>query len=62
LKRLLFGKDQRYLQIMRHSMWIGIKVVIAEIYEFFFQTKFSPQGSMRALHGVSKSPSTIGDD
>jgi anaerobic magnesium-protoporphyrin IX monomethyl ester cyclase len=62
LKRLLFGKDQRYLQIMRHSMWIGIKVVIAEIYEFFFQTKFSPRGSMRVLHGASVRPSTPGDD
>jgi anaerobic magnesium-protoporphyrin IX monomethyl ester cyclase len=62
LKRLLIGKDERYLQIMRHSMWVGIKVVIAEIYEFIFQTKFSPQGSMRVLHGASVSPSTPGDD
>ncbi|HLO17851.1 MAG TPA: radical SAM protein [Anaerolineales bacterium] len=62
LKRLLIGKDRRYLQIMRHSMRVGIKVVLAEIFEFFFQTKFSPQGSMRALHGVSMSRSTVGDD
>jgi anaerobic magnesium-protoporphyrin IX monomethyl ester cyclase len=41
LKRLAIGKDKRYLQIMRHSMWAGIKVIVAEIFEFFFQTKFS---------------------
>jgi anaerobic magnesium-protoporphyrin IX monomethyl ester cyclase len=52
LKRLLLGEDQRYLQIMRSSMWVGIKVVLAEIIEFFFQTEFSPQGSMRVLPGT----------
>jgi anaerobic magnesium-protoporphyrin IX monomethyl ester cyclase len=62
LKRLLFGTDVRYLQIMRSSMWIGVKVVLAEIYEFFFQTKFSPQGSMKVLHGVNRNPSIMGDD
>ena len=60
LKRLAFGKEKHYLQIMRQSMWIGIKVIWAEILEFFFDTKFSPQGSMRALHGVNTS--TVGDD
>ncbi len=62
LKRLSFAKDKRYLQIMRHSMCVGIKVILAEIFEFFFQTKFSPQGSLRVLYGVSEHPSTIGDD
>jgi anaerobic magnesium-protoporphyrin IX monomethyl ester cyclase len=56
LKRLLFGNDKRYLQIMRHSMWVGIKVILAEIFEFFFETKFSPRGSMKILHGVSTNP------
>ncbi len=62
LRRLLFATDQRYLKIMRSSMWIGIKVVLAEIFEFFFQTKFSPQGSMKALHGAGIYPPSIGDD
>ena len=53
LKRLVIGKDKNYLQIMRHSMWIGIKVILAEIFEFFFETKFSSQGSMKALHGAA---------
>jgi anaerobic magnesium-protoporphyrin IX monomethyl ester cyclase len=62
LRRLLFAADKRYLQIMRHSMWVGIKVLLAELFEFFFQTKFSPQGSMKVLHGMSVPSSTIGDD
>ena len=53
LKRLLIGKDRRYLQIMRHSMWVGIKVVLAEIFEFFFQTKFSPPGNVKVLPGAT---------
>jgi anaerobic magnesium-protoporphyrin IX monomethyl ester cyclase len=54
LKRWFIGKDRRYLQIMRHSMWVGMKVVLVEIFEFFFQTKFSSQGSMRTLPGTSE--------
>jgi len=59
LKRLLFGRDKRYLQIMRHSMWVGIKVILAEIFEFFFQTKFSARGSMKNLHGTRTNLSVI---
>jgi anaerobic magnesium-protoporphyrin IX monomethyl ester cyclase len=62
LKRWLFGKDKRYVQIMRNSMWIGIKVILAEVVEFFFQTEFSPQGSMKVLHGAGIQSPTIGDD
>ena len=51
LKRLLFAKDQHYLKIMRASMWIGTKVVLAEIFEFLFQTKFAAQGSLKSLPG-----------
>ena len=51
LKRLLIGADKHYLQIMRHSMWVGIKVVLAETFEFLFQTKFSPQGNVKVLPG-----------
>ena len=62
LRRLLLATDKRYLQIMRHSMWVGIKVILAEIFEFLFETKFSPQGSMKVLHGMSMPSSIIGDD
>lgn len=52
LKRLMFGRDKRYLQIMRHSMWVGFKVILAEIFEFFFETRFSPRGSMKSFPGT----------
>ncbi len=62
LRRLLFAKDPHYRQIMRHSMWVGIKVILAEIFEFFFETKFSRQGSMKVLYGVNPNPSALGID
>jgi len=52
LKRLFFGTDKRYLKIMRSSMLVGIKVILAEIFEFMFQTKFTPQGSLDKLPGL----------
>ena len=52
LKRIFFSKDKRYRQIMRSSMWAGIRVILAEILEFFFQTKFSPQGSLEKMPGL----------
>ncbi len=51
LKRLFFAKDKRYLKVMRSSMWVGIRVMVAEIFEFIFQTNFSPRGSMKYLPG-----------
>ena len=52
LKRVVLGKDKRYLQIMRYSMWVGIKVILAEIFEFLFQTRFSRQGIFKVLPGT----------
>ncbi len=52
LRRIFFGKDKRYRKIMRSSMWAGIRVVLAEIYEFIFDTKFSAQGSLEKLPGA----------
>ncbi|HJR78535.1 MAG TPA: radical SAM protein [Anaerolineales bacterium] len=49
LLRLVIGKDKRYLKIIRRSMLAGIRVVLAEVYEFFWKTKFSPQGSLKQL-------------
>ena len=51
LWRIFFGKDKRYRKIMRSSMWAGIRVIFAEIFEFMFQTKFSAQGSLNKLPG-----------
>jgi hypothetical protein len=55
LNRLLFGNDRRFLQIMRSSMWIGIKVVLAEIREFFLDTRFVLEGSLKTLPGSTLS-------
>jgi len=52
LKRLFLGTDKRYLKIMRSSMLVGIQVILAEIFEFIFQTKFTPQGSLDKLPGL----------
>jgi anaerobic magnesium-protoporphyrin IX monomethyl ester cyclase len=54
LHRLIAHPDKRYLQIMRASIWTGIRVVLAEVWEFFFDTKFVPQGSMNKIIGSSK--------
>ncbi|HKJ39356.1 MAG TPA: radical SAM protein [Anaerolineales bacterium] len=51
LKRLLSGKDKRYLKIMRSSMWVGMKVIITEIIEFFLHTRFVKRGSLKYLPG-----------
>jgi len=51
LMRLLFGKDRRYVKIMRSSMWVGVRVILAEIIEFVFKTRFSPRGSIKQLPG-----------
>jgi anaerobic magnesium-protoporphyrin IX monomethyl ester cyclase len=51
-KRLFFWTDKRYFKIMRSSMLVGIKVILAEIFEFIFQTKFTPQGSLDKLPGL----------
>ena len=59
LKRLLVGKDPNYLKIMRSSMWVGIRVLLAEIFEFFFQTKFSLQGSLETLPGATSNPQLL---
>lgn len=52
LKRLFFERDKRYLKIMRSSMLVGMRVIFAEIFEFIFQTKFIPQGSLEKLPGL----------
>ena len=52
LTRIFFGKDKRHRKIMRSSMWAGIRVILAEIFEFVFQTKFSRQGSVKKLPGL----------
>lgn len=51
-RRIFSAKDKRYLKIMRSSMLAGIRVILVEIFEFVFQTKFSSQGSVKKLPGL----------
>lgn len=46
LARLFFGGDNRMRRILRSSLAVGLRVVLAEIGEFWFATMFSPVGSM----------------
>lgn len=50
--RYLFHKDARYIQIMRESIFAGIRVIFAEVWEFLFETKFVRQGSFSRLFGM----------
>jgi anaerobic magnesium-protoporphyrin IX monomethyl ester cyclase len=61
--RYLFNRDRRYTKIMRDSILTGIRVILAEIWEFLFETKFVRQGSFSQLYGASsfqKESTTLG--
>ncbi len=45
LTRLFWGNDGRIRQILRASLAVGGRVVVAEIAEFLWATRFSPCGS-----------------
>ncbi|MCI0649608.1 MAG: B12-binding domain-containing radical SAM protein [Chloroflexi bacterium] len=53
LIRLFWGSDRRVRRILRASLTVGIRVVLAEIAEFLFQTRFAPRGSLQQLPGVA---------
>jgi anaerobic magnesium-protoporphyrin IX monomethyl ester cyclase len=46
LRRLFWGSDGRVRRILRSSLAVGFRVVLAEIGEFLFSTTFSPRGSL----------------
>ncbi len=51
LVRLFWGDDARVRRIRRASLLAGIRVVVAEIAEFAFATRFAPRGSLHQLPG-----------
>lgn len=55
LARLFWGGDKKVRQILRSSLAIGVRVVWAEIGEFYFLTKFSPQDSFTAAEVLAQS-------
>jgi anaerobic magnesium-protoporphyrin IX monomethyl ester cyclase len=48
LGRLFWGSDERVRRILRSSLAVGFRVVLAEIGEFYFSTKFSPHAVLRS--------------
>jgi anaerobic magnesium-protoporphyrin IX monomethyl ester cyclase len=51
LARLLFHRDRRYRRIMRSYMGAGARVVLAEVAEFLFRTRFESPGSIARIPG-----------
>ena len=46
LKRLFWGSDIRVRRILRSSLAVGVRVVLAEVAQFLFATEFSPRGAL----------------
>ncbi len=54
LPRLFVGSDARVRKIFRESMLVGVRVVLGEIFEFLFETEFSPRGSVTEINSVAR--------
>ena len=52
LKRLFWGGDRRVRRILRSSLAVGVRVVIAEVAQFLFATKLSPRGALDRIPGA----------
>ena len=53
LKRLLIGKDKRYLKIMRASMWVGIKSNYCRDIRICFSNRILPARKYGAIARIS---------
>ncbi|MBI1881143.1 MAG: cobalamin B12-binding domain-containing protein [Chloroflexi bacterium] len=56
LARLFWGGDSRVRRILRSSLAVGFRVVLAEMGEFWFATTFSPQRNLAGWPGRSALP------
>lgn len=61
LIRLVSGGDGRVRRILRSSLAVGARVVLAEITEFLFATRFAPPGHLDHLPGDRPRPSAESD-
>jgi anaerobic magnesium-protoporphyrin IX monomethyl ester cyclase len=50
--RLFWGGDWKVRRILRSSLAVGFRVVLAEIGEFLLTTSVSPQGTLARLPGI----------
>src|SRR5262249_7440786 len=51
LVRLFAGTDRRFRQVFRSYLTAGFRVVLGEVGEFLFQTRFVRQGSLSHIPG-----------
>ncbi|MBI3965536.1 MAG: hypothetical protein HY329_07870, partial [Chloroflexi bacterium] len=56
LVRLVRGGDARRRQILRSSLAVGARVIVAEVAEFVLATRFAPRGSLGRLPGAPPAP------
>jgi anaerobic magnesium-protoporphyrin IX monomethyl ester cyclase len=51
IKRMLFPGEKNYGKIFRRSIFAGVGVFLAEIFEFILDVQFSPRGSTQRIPG-----------
>lgn len=51
LSRLLFSREPRFRQILRSYLSVGVRVVLAEVAEFLFRTRFVNTGALQHAPG-----------
>lgn len=56
LKRLVCGGDKRVRQILRASMKVGVRVLLAEVGEFLWDTPFTAVGHLTHLPDTTPKP------
>jgi anaerobic magnesium-protoporphyrin IX monomethyl ester cyclase len=56
LVRLFYGGDWKIRRILRSSLAVGFRVVLAEMVEFWLATAFAPQGSFEGWPGKLNRP------
>jgi len=54
LLRMLLGHDPRFRRILRAYLTVGFRVVLAEMWEFIFHSRFVLPGSLSALPGAEE--------
>jgi anaerobic magnesium-protoporphyrin IX monomethyl ester cyclase len=51
LIRLITGPDRRFRQVLGSYLAVGCRVVLGEMHEFLFRTRFVPPGSLSSIPG-----------
>ena len=54
LWRLAFGGDRRFRKVLRAYMGAGLRVLLAEVGEFVFHTRFERAGRLRRHSGIPR--------